>query len=209
MRFNRVVVLLHGMRFSSQTWVDINTLETVANKTGFPAVAIDLPGYGRSRSLMRNLKPKSTELTETEIITFMKQIPIVLGFPYSKIILVAPSMGGIYSLPWLIESYNQHFQDMQFEGFVPIAPVGIEEHITSLYKIQVPTMIVYGSLDEIGHTTANLLKRKLPDYREVVIPNSDHACYIENSELFNQELVNFVEYLVMKARKIYHMIQHH
>ena len=37
------VLLLHGMRFSSQTWTDLGTLHVLA-VLGYSAVAIDLPG---------------------------------------------------------------------------------------------------------------------------------------------------------------------
>ena len=37
------VLLLHGMRFSSQPWTDLGTLHVLA-ALGYSAVAIDLPG---------------------------------------------------------------------------------------------------------------------------------------------------------------------
>ena len=37
------VLLLHGIRFTSENWLNIGTLETLA-KAGCRAVAIDLPG---------------------------------------------------------------------------------------------------------------------------------------------------------------------
>lgn len=209
LNFPRVVLLLHGLKFTSQTWMDIGTLHDIAQKTGVPAVAIDLPGYGKSRKVGKLSSPKSTELSAQQINDFMTQIPIVLGFPNSKIILLAPSMAGMYAFPWLVESEKQGLLKENFEGFIAIAPIGIEEHRKYLKKIEVPTLILYGDQDDIGRTTAKVLKRNLHDFREITIPNGSHACYLDDSVLFNYEIANFVEYLIMKARQIYHMKIHH
>lgn len=44
------VLLLHGAKFSSQTWVDLGTMAQLA-RSGYQVVAIDLPGFGRSREM--------------------------------------------------------------------------------------------------------------------------------------------------------------
>lgn len=43
------VLLLHGIRFSSDTWLQLRTLATLA-ENGYQAVAIDLPGKARWRA---------------------------------------------------------------------------------------------------------------------------------------------------------------
>lgn len=45
------VLLLHGIRFSSENWLNIGTLETLA-KAGCRAVAVDLPGESGGNKLV-------------------------------------------------------------------------------------------------------------------------------------------------------------
>ena len=49
------VLLLHGMRFSSQTWTDLGTLHVLA-ALGYSAVAIDLPGNLAGRWRKRGIR---------------------------------------------------------------------------------------------------------------------------------------------------------
>ena len=39
----RVFLFLHGMKFSSQTWLELGTLSVMADN-GYKAIAVDLPG---------------------------------------------------------------------------------------------------------------------------------------------------------------------
>jgi pimeloyl-ACP methyl ester carboxylesterase len=45
-----VILFLHGMRFTSDIWMETKTLE-VAWRAGYTAIAVDLPGYGKTKHL--------------------------------------------------------------------------------------------------------------------------------------------------------------
>lgn len=48
------VLLLHGIRFSSETWLNLQTLSKLG-EAGYRAVAVDLPGMSESRRVKGSL----------------------------------------------------------------------------------------------------------------------------------------------------------
>jgi pimeloyl-ACP methyl ester carboxylesterase len=78
------VFLLHRASFSSQTWRELGTLTLLGNQ-GYRAVALDLPGFGKSQSIHTN--------PSRFLLTFMQQLKL------TPPVIVSPSMSGRYSLP--------------------------------------------------------------------------------------------------------------
>jgi pimeloyl-ACP methyl ester carboxylesterase len=83
------VLLLHGARFSSETWKSIDTLNVLAG-AGFHVLALDLPGYGRS------------EVSPLEPEVFLAEAMTALGIESAAV--VSPSMSGQYSFPLVIRA---------------------------------------------------------------------------------------------------------
>src|SRR5512145_1635333 len=75
------VLLLHGARYSSETWKSLKTLDLLAD-AGFHAIALDLPGYGGSE-----ISPFVSEV-------FLGEAMAALGLESAAI--VSPSMSGQY-----------------------------------------------------------------------------------------------------------------
>lgn len=167
-----LVLFLHGASFSAQTWKEIGTLKLLAEK-GYRAIAIDLPGYGSSERISGSPVEFLLELME--------------ALKLKKPILVSPSMSGSYSLPFIANHSEQ------LSGFVPIAPVGILKFNQQLEGIQLPTLAIWGSNDQIVPVEqADELLKVMQNAQKVVLANAGHACYMRATDEFHEHLLKFI-----------------
>lgn len=165
------VVLLHGGRFSSATWRELGTLDRLA-AAGLRALAVDLPGFGR------------TPASELAPADFAARLLEAVGS--EPPVLVSPSMSGRFSLPLLAA------RPEAVGGFVAVAPVGIPEHASRLAEVTVPALLVWGGEDRvIPLEQASQLAASLRRSRTVVLEGASHPCYLDQPERFHQELVDF------------------
>jgi abhydrolase domain-containing protein 14 len=169
---DQAVLLLHGASFSSETWRQIGTLEALAS-AGYYALAVDLPGFGKSQS--NSVAP---EAWLGELLGTLK---------IKSPVLLAASMSGGYALPFITS------QPERIAGFVAVAPVGIPNYREQLHRIKAPVLAVWGEHDRtVPHRDAELLVKSVTRGELIVIPNGSHASYMSNPGLFNQELIRFV-----------------
>ena len=169
---NQAVLLLHGASFSSETWQQIGTLEALAS-AGYHALAVDLPGFGKS--------PSASASPEVWLGELLDQLKI------ESPVLLAASMSGGYALPFITS------QPERIAGFVAVAPVGIRTYASVFIRLQYRSLPCGVSMIELYRSRdAELLVKSVKRGQLVVIPNGSHAPYMSNPELFNQELIRFV-----------------
>jgi abhydrolase domain-containing protein 14 len=169
----KVVLLLHGNAFTSATWQELGTVELLAD-AGFRTIAIDLPEKGESG--------KWPHVLEGFLIEFLGAMKI------ESCAVIAPSMSGAYAFP--LVTIHQH----RVSAFVPIAPIRIKQFLTALPECNTPTLALWGENDSlIPIKLGNDLADAMPNARLHVIPNAEHACYMQATELFHQELLAFLE----------------
>jgi len=168
----QAVLLLHGQKFDSGTWEQLGTLRVLAEH-GLRAVAIDVPGSGQSEA--RDFAPD----------TLLEELIPALGL--SRPVIVAPSMGGQFAFPYVVAHPDA------VAGFVPVAPAGLKQWLPKLEGCAVPTLIVWGSDDQVFPVAkADELAAALTNGRKLILLGAPHPAYLERPEEFHEGLVEFV-----------------
>lgn len=166
------VILLHGMKFQAATWQQTGTLQYLAGN-GFHAVAVDMPGFGRSPAC-----PVSQEAVLRHIIEESG----------GHAVLVGPSMGGRIALEFTIKHPSS------VDGLVLVGSVGVRENQENLTAITVPTLLVWGGDDRVSPMeNCELLHTSITGAKKIVIDGAPHPCYLDNAEIWNRELIRFLK----------------
>ena len=169
------MLLLHGARFSSDTWRKLGTIDKLTD-AGYYVVALDLPGFGRSQSV---------DIDRDELL-----VTVMDALAIDKAVVVSPSMSGAFSFPLVIRATDRVL------GFVPVAPAGIDANVKALEKVSVPTLIVWGENDQIIPLEESVvLTAAITDSRRVVLRGASHPCYLDSPDEFHRELIAFADSL--------------
>lgn len=173
------VLLLHGIRFSSETWQNLGTLLRLA-QAGYRAVAIDLPGLGHS-------KDATAPAPVGELVPSSFLAAVVDALDLGPPVVISPSLSGMYSLPFLTA------RGSQLRGYVPVAPICTDKISAADYaRVKTSALIVYGDQDPMGQTSFEHLKQ-LPNHRVLVMEGAGHPCYLDKPEEWHSGLLGFLQ----------------
>lgn len=82
------------------------------------------------------------------------------------------------------------------DGLVKAALGMLTQHdarvINSLPHIEVPALVIVGSNDAPFLNASDYMAKKIPDARKVVIPDAGHASNIDQPEIFNRAVLDFI-----------------
>ncbi|GCB78015.1 putative protein-lysine deacylase ABHD14B [Scyliorhinus torazame] len=176
------VLLLHGLLYTSENWLKLGTLQKLA-EAGYEAVAIDLPGLGRS-------KESSAPASVGDLAPATLLLDVLKGLKLGPVVIISPSLSGMYSLPFLF-GHND-----LVKGFIPVAPICTEKFSAEQYiTVQTPTLIIYGEEDKpMGEASFNNLKN-LGNHKVHKMKGAPHACYLHDPEEWHQTVLEFLHNL--------------
>jgi len=177
-----VVMFLHGARYTSQDWVDIGTLKYVRDR-GYRTIAVDLPGHGSTGQLPYVDNNMRAEMVKAA----MDFSGMGSNVTESGAVLVSPSMSGKWAIPFL-DRYG-----LMLKGWVAVAPVGVVNWggPWEYTHKKVSLLAMYGENDPML-PQAEYLQKLFGKARKAVISDAGHACYMDNTKQFNDELGRFI-----------------
>ena len=167
-----LVLLLHGKMFKAATWQETGTLTKLAD-AGYRAVALDLPGFGKS---------PAGDIEPVEVI----KVVISQAAPNGAILL-GPSMGGRIALEFTLAN-----QDL-VNGLILVGAVGVQENKERLKDISLPCLAIWGEKDSISPlANGHLLQQGIKDAELTVIQGASHPCYLDQPDEWHRILLRFL-----------------
>lgn len=176
------VLLLHGAAFSSQTWLEIRTLQSL-QYNGYRTIAIDLPGYGKSAYNRAGYNDPANFINL-----------VMEGFNMKNVVLISPSMSGMYAIPYMF-SHHLSNRKNRLVGWVPVAPGGVTSHSIGEYEnLKVPNVLVtFGENDVHGKRYSWKYLAKIPTAKVYEVKNAGHPAYLTDPGTWNSKLVKFLD----------------
>lgn len=176
------VLFLHGAAFSSKTWLDIRTLQALQYE-GYRAIAVDLPGYGKSSYNRAGYNDPANFLNV-----------VMESFSMSNVVVVSPSMSGMYTIPYI---FSHHFKNHKNKliGWVPVAPTGVTSHTQIEYEgVKLANVLIaYGENDVHGKRYSWRYLAKIPGSQVYEVKGGGHPAYLTNPGEWNQRLIKFLD----------------
>ncbi|MCG2888343.1 MAG: alpha/beta hydrolase [Sulfolobales archaeon] len=168
------VFLFHGARFTADTWVSTGTVKAIAD-AGFQAISVDFPGYGKSE------RGNYTILSE-----FVRDLVQTLGV--TRAYYLGASMGGEAVLGFALNNPEK------VEGVILVGVVGVDKYKEKLvYLSGKKVLLIWGKEDMVAPIkNAKLIMDAAPTAKLVYI-GRQHACYLDDPEGFNKEIINFLK----------------
>ncbi len=166
------ILLLHGARYSSQTWLGLGVIARMAT-AGFHVVAVDLPGFGASLDCAASSDGGAYLGEACNALELIRPV------------LVAPSMSGRFALPYAASSPEL------IAGLVAVAPVGANGDLSGLEPGGLPMLAIWGGEDAVSPVAIgrNFAGQTRAEF--LVLSGASHPCYLDAPVAFGGAVLGF------------------
>jgi len=171
------LVLLHGLSFNAETWVEIGLFDEFA--LHYSVYSFDMPYGPKSRS------DKFDVGSRDEYAEFLHEILQTLKI--NEPFLIGASISGEVTLRYLAMGYAA-------KAAVVAGPANVKNLVPALEKITVPLLTIWGEQDTIsppdnGRIIADHVKKS----EVYILKGAGHACYLDKPEDFKALVREFVK----------------
>lgn len=175
------VLLLHGMRFSSSSWLEIDAFRKIS-QWRYNVYALDYPGFGKSEENAKySLRDGRYENSSKFVHDFCEETGI------KSTTIVGPSMGGAIALKTLMDYPNI------VDRVIALAPAGFDSLRKLLYKIEKPVNLVWGTEDgNIDISYGRRFHDLIAGSSLNTIKGAGHALYLDKTAQFFSLLKNLL-----------------
>ncbi|XP_060080327.1 putative protein-lysine deacylase ABHD14B [Ylistrum balloti] len=173
------VLLLHGQKFTSETWeAKCPTLQFLG-AAGYRAVAVDLPNFGDSTKV---------DVADEKRGSFIAEL--IKALKLTSPVIISPSMSGSFSLPFLFDQPDT--MPPRARGFVPVAPVQTGAYSSKFSVSKIKTAIVTGDKDTVIGPAARKNLAALPNAKDFLMENAGHPAYLSDPDMWHTILFTFL-----------------
>jgi pimeloyl-ACP methyl ester carboxylesterase len=166
-------LLLHGAKFSAETWEKVTHTLGYLSSNGVQGIAVDIP---------------HDKIDDPNWLHELIQ-GLNVQNPQANLAVVSPSMSGRVAIPELLKPTPS------FAAFVGVAPVLPAASDDAYANVKIPVLAVFGSKDNMGRASSEKLQRA-PHHEVWMVENAEHPCYLPeygHTAEFNAKLVEFVK----------------
>ncbi len=165
-------IICHGARFNARTYEETGTIQAVVD-SGFHAMSIDFPGYGKSENLAMEMS--------TFISGFIDALKL------EPVVILGASMGGE-----AVTGFATKYPD-KVKALILVGAVGISEFEADLSKLDgKPMLLIWGKNDSISAPGNYELLMRYNQSAEFSNIGRQHACYLDDSKGFNERIKEFL-----------------
>ena len=121
----------------------------------------------------------------------MEEVANDYGYSGTRVQLLRKDPRGFEEFRRLLAAHSALGSELTFRGFVMKRPTiyALED---KLRQLQVPTLVIIGDEDEPCVEPAVFMKRNIPKSGLSVLPQSGHAINLEEPDLFNRTVLDFL-----------------